>query len=799
MTNRIFLTVFLGVFSCLAFAQKNKVFPGADERTPSRSEYFTWINNTNEGPTEAQTMANLEFFKWLREEYGMRLDIYAFDAGAIDGKKFYGEMGSLRFLKQFPEGFGPVSKFATENGTSLGLWGGPDGFGNTPEEAKARHEMMVSLCRDFNFDLFKMDAVCGQLRPEKYEAFDKMMTECRKYEPNLVLLNHRLDLGQGTKHSTTYLLGGKETYIDVHSFNQNTAPHHRAGAISRGLTPNLTRLTEDHGVCLSSCLDYWEDDLVLQAFNRNLVLAPQIYGSPMFLRDDEYPKLARVFNLHRKYRDILVDGIRLPEERYGPYAVARGDKDTRLLTLRNLTWEPVSCKVKLDESIGLMQGEKIRLRQYFPVERILEDKNYGDEIEVEVLPFRVCLLKISNKDDGEIGVKGCDFEVVRNVEGKPVEVKLLAMPGSTKKIKFVGFQNEINVADLDGKPVRISTNRSLRVHFDGRAPKEKYHRKLGVATQTPVPSDASTLYEATCFAADNNALEFRAIKRSGESQIPEVIKARKTFFDQPLIKRRELVDEFMFDDDLETAFSPTMRWRESRNYKRALRIDLGKIQVLDSLVLTTPDEFSMQPLKLDEGNYVYVSKDLEEWKRITFLAGERMVVDLRNADSVRYVKMSPAPMRVLEVKGYRSGKSLDRADWRGSNLFDASFVAQSAWEANVRLDEASEHAYICVAVNGEYGEDGAVVALKIGDRYVGSPDRAPSYAFNDWETTRKGYGGKNNTFYIPVDRSMIGEDISVRILCKKKEVELNPEVWISAYPIPYVSKTLRIGRESLSL
>lgn len=25
---------------------------GADERTPSRSEYFSWINNTNEGSTE---------------------------------------------------------------------------------------------------------------------------------------------------------------------------------------------------------------------------------------------------------------------------------------------------------------------------------------------------------------------------------------------------------------------------------------------------------------------------------------------------------------------------------------------------------------------------------------------------------------------------------------------------------------------------------------------------------------------------------------------------------------------------
>ena len=40
----------------------NNVYPGADERTPSYSQYFSWINNTNEGSTEEQTMVNLEFF-----------------------------------------------------------------------------------------------------------------------------------------------------------------------------------------------------------------------------------------------------------------------------------------------------------------------------------------------------------------------------------------------------------------------------------------------------------------------------------------------------------------------------------------------------------------------------------------------------------------------------------------------------------------------------------------------------------------------------------------------------------------
>ena len=58
---------------------------GADERTPSRSEYFSWINNTNEGSTEKQTLVNLAFFRYLKERYRMSLDIYAWDAGNLDG------------------------------------------------------------------------------------------------------------------------------------------------------------------------------------------------------------------------------------------------------------------------------------------------------------------------------------------------------------------------------------------------------------------------------------------------------------------------------------------------------------------------------------------------------------------------------------------------------------------------------------------------------------------------------------------------------------------------------------------
>ena len=210
------------------------------EKTPSIPQYFTWINNTNEGATEEQTLINLRFFKWLHDEFGMRLGIYAFDAGAIDSQQFYGRMDSERFRKQFPDGFKEIAELAKSFDCRLGLWGGPDGFGDTPEEEKARTEMLVSLCRDYGLQLFKFDAVCGQLRDDKQQAFMNAMTGCRQYAPDLVVLNHRLNLNEEAKrHVTTYLWEGAETYIDVHMANRGTATHNRAGALERGLPPGL--------------------------------------------------------------------------------------------------------------------------------------------------------------------------------------------------------------------------------------------------------------------------------------------------------------------------------------------------------------------------------------------------------------------------------------------------------------------------------------------------------------------------------------------------------------------------------
>jgi hypothetical protein len=770
-------------------SRDKQVFPGAEESTPSRAQYFTWVNNNGEGATDAQTRANLAFFRWLHDEYGMVLDIYAFDAGAIDGAG-YGSTDSERFHRQFPQGFGPLVEIAQQAGTRLGVWGGPDGFGDTAEEEKKRIQMMVDLCRRHHFALFKFDAMCGGLRPEKQDAFVRQMTECRRYSPDLILLNHRLELGKGMPHATTFLWEGEETYIDVHMVNETPAPHNRACVLARGLVPGLQRLCEDHGVCLSSCLDYWEDDLVLQAFNRCLILAPEIYGNPWLLRDEEFPRLARIYNLHRRYRRIMVKGRVLSEEQYGPLAVARGDADTRLLTLRNLTWKPVRRVIALDKSIGLKPGKgDIEVRQFHPTEQLMGKYAYGASLEIEVLPFRACLLLVTRKPCEEPGVEGCAYEVVRDVPGKPLVIKLLGEPGARKKVRLHTPNRTFRRATLDGvENSALLRGKTLSVSFPGKKLTQPWHRLLGALTATPVPADAEALYEATCFAADNNALEVRELQRSGPTAIAQVSAAREAFFQQTTFRQRFVSDAGLFDDDADTGLGVSRHYKHSPR-GGAFRLDLGRLTRIDHLRLECGGPYFVQPLKWQGCTGGAVSADLRHWQQVRFY----VTGDLEGAlpgTPVRFVRLDTTPDLVREVRGCYQGKSLSRTGWRASNLFPGYGAAPAvqAWSLKFRLNEAAPGAYLALAVHGEFGTELVTAALRNSKAYIGAPRRSPSFPSNAWEYPVLRTGG-NYTYYFPVTPELLGRDLeAVVLLLKGGKPQVRPELWITSYPQPYAAR-----------
>ena len=820
--RKLFTALLLAVFlPGAAWPKEDAAYPlaGADERTPSHSHYFSWIDNTNEGSTERQTLANLDFFKWLHDEYGMCLDNYAFDAGAIDTPGTYRSIYADRFKQQFPHGFEPIVAKAKSFGCRLGVWMGPDGFGNTPEEEQARTDMLVKLCRDYNFHVFKVDAVCGQLRTNKQAAFVHMLQECRKYAPDLVVLDHRLDLGIGLPYVTTELWGD-EAYIDVWRNNTVSATHNRAGAIGLGVpldekTGKLTRLVEDHGVCLSSCLDYWADDLVMQALSRNLILAPELYGSPWFLRDDEFPKLARIFNLTRRYRDILVNGMIITNQGFGTNSISRGDAQTRIVTLCNLGWNPTNYPVRLDDSIGLGGTGPYEVRQLHPTEEIRGQFPKGQIVNVTVPPFRSCALIISSQPSQELGVNGCAYEVVRDVPGKPAELKILGMPGTTANISLPAQPRHFSKAMLDGQPAdELLTGKTVKVSFPGEPLKQPWHRHLASLKTIAVPADAETLYEATCFAANNNAMEIRSLARSGPTAIPQVQASRDEFLGQKLLVERGVWDRYLFDNDPGTFF----RLTQKPLWGGALRFDFGGETKMDQLVLRNVDS-RFQP------KVAFVSTDLKTWTAVTIriepeavgtasvladshsgvkkwqtVAVNRLTVNLpENLRIIRYVKFPGSAFCVGEAVGYLNGAPLDRTGWRASNVFAdyAAAPAKLAWSGAFRLDEAAKGSYLVVACNGKHGRDGAYAALRVDGRYVGAPRRAVDYPANPWETGNV-HPLSGLSYFFPVTANMIGKKIEAVVMQfeseeKKKKVPLGQftsEVWITANPIPYESKKL---------
>ena len=781
-----------------------QVFPGANQRTPSRSHFFDWINSQYEGSTELHTLTNLEFFQWMHDEFGMVLDVYSLDVGNIDDGPYtagvgrlipahYGTMESEQFKRQFPRGFRPLVDKAAAFGCRLGIWLGPDGFGDTPAASRRRADMLVSLCRDYNFLLFKLDSVAGTLRPEKQQTLVEALKTCRSHCPDLIVLNERLDLGKAAPYATTSLWEGVETYIDVFMSNTTTAPHHRAGALERCPPPGLTRLLEDHGVCLSSCLDYWDDDLVLQAFNRGLVMAPQIYGNPWFLKDDEFPKLARIFNLHRRYRDMLVSASLLPEQRYGPHAVARGDATTRFITLRNLTWEPVSYSVQLDASIGLERSETVELRRLHPSERIIGRFAWGREVEVKVPPFRSCLLLAAGGEVAQVAVEGCDYEVVRDLPGEPVRIKLLGMPAGQAVVRLAPAARRFARAELDGQPRQdLLDGAGATVSFGGRALHRPWHRQVGELAPSPVPDDAEALYEATCFAADSNALEIRSLQRSGPTRIPAVRAARGAFLRQKMFVNRGIWDRNLFDGDLGTHFA-------ARLADRTFRVDFGRLVRMDRLVIRTRDReaanLAPQLHAFSEDATAAVSSDLRTW---TALApswggvGTIAVIPVPAEQPIRYLRITGAPRRIAEIDASLAGRVLDRSAWRASNLLHpyAGREATAAWKLSFVPDEVAKNAVLAVAINGRHGSEGAYAALRVDGRPVGAPDRSVSYPSNTWEYKNVD-SEENYTYYFPLPETAAGKMVDVVVLIMKGgEKAVAPVAWMTACPPPLESREL---------
>ena len=759
--------------------KKTKATSGADERTPSIPQYFSWINNTDEGGTEEQTLINLDYFKWLHDEYGMQLKIYALDEGNIDGPwGTHRHFDHPKTKRQYPTGFGNVTKKAEEFGCDLGMWAGADGFGDTPEEAEKRKEIFITLCRDHHFHLFKFDTVCDWLRADKRATFKEMVDECRTYVPDLITLNHRHDLGEASICSTTYLLGGLETYVDIWSYNTTSGPHHRIGELSRGLVPGMIRLTEDHGVCISSACSFFEDGLILQAFARCLILAPEIYGNPWLLRDDEQARLAKIYNLHAKYRDILVDGFALPEDHYTKNSASRGDSTTRLLTFANPTWEARKVVLNINGEIGLWgkEGDEFIIKGLHPYEKYIATAKWNDKVEIEIEPARAGLFLVQEKSKFEATdfvLTNCEYETLWGAG--TVEEKALIYSANGK------------IGSIGNKTVSfdLTANNSLARPVC-----------IGTLTDVALPENLEQLYEATCFTSTNDCFEAQELRRSGETAVPQVKAARDAFFGQDNYRVRGCECSFMFDGKDDTFFDANSTQYKSRINGGCLRVDFGKVYNVSKVdieflcmdsprVTIDPDVIPTPPANIEPMGSV--SCNLAEWKpmyrrtintlaevkipicedvwhEIVEYPGSKIRVSYYIGQEMRYFRL-PRPMdRIVSFVAYdMDGNKIDLVSPTATNLFAPYDKTgfKFARSLTVKLpEEYKDGAYISVATDGVHGNEALYCSMEFDGKVIGSYDRANAHHINNWEhipfATDSGY-----TYYFRLTPEMKGKEVTL--------------------------------------
>ena len=121
--------------------------------------------------------------------------------------------------------------------------------------------------------------------------------------------------------------------------------------------------------------------------------------------------------------------------------------------------------------------------------------------------------------------------------------------------------------------------------------------------------------------------------------------------------------------------------------------------------------------------------------------------------------------------------------------------ANAAWSVSFTLDEIVAGSYLAIPLPGRHDAEGAYAAVRVGGRLVGAPSRAVSYASNVWEAPVQPVKG-NYTYFVPLTGDMIGQPIEVLVLVMQDGInEIQPEAWVTAYPLPFVSKELVLKRK----
>jgi hypothetical protein len=777
--------------------------------------YFDWLCHDNSGPLESEILDNFAALQKLRALYGLQFDIYNSDAGLVESQGTYFPQFKGHFDQRFPHGLRTIADASAALGMKLGLWIGPDGFGETPAEMAARQDQLLSWVRDFNVGLFKMDTVVSALAhkdkyilEKKYQSLADALSEARRIDPSFVAINHRINNSPYMLTITDCLLWkGEETYIDVHITNETAALYNRSASIGRELTSEFFktpfRQFEDHGICFNSCIENWEDDLVAQAFGRASVLSPELYGTFFFLGDEQYPKLARLIQLHKQSEPLLKRAFPLSDG-----DIAHGDGRSSLVVLRNPTWTFQTKSVPLDGRIGLaaVPGTPLTVRQRHPREFLISKQGLkaGESLGIELEPFGLQMIQVDTTLPDEPYLGGIPYEVVPGPGADSFDLRLLGDPGRDYEVAFHNFGGRAVLSE--GRAVDTAAGRTWPVRFSGPLLAEKpFVRFKDLVDAPPGRIDGAYLAELAKFTVDDEALEMRELEalKNIPSVLPE-IEACRDYMRRKVITAEGSAGN-AFDDDPSTRWSDGYPTRSPftgspapyRSETSLWRIDLGAPTDLRKLELhivrKTEDGFLQA---------VEVSPDLKTWIRVDGLSLEKAagiplftelrqrgkqlkIFDVEAGDGKpvsievllppkrsRYIRIRGRNFSVAEIDGYDGlGRRLDRGRWRATNFFGETHQPARILKSAGLLQEYRPGQEFAVAVHSGAAKfdpvDGVYVTASVDGKIIVPRHRVPSYPYHNYEWNcswlkSEGLGGM--TFRLPVQKEWAGKTVEFTVV-----------------------------------
>jgi hypothetical protein len=767
--------------------------------------YFDWLCHDNSGPRESEVLANFAALRRLRELYGLQFDIYNSDAGLVESQGTYYPQFKANFLSRFPAGLKPLA----EGSKALGMR-----FGDKPEEMAARREQLLSWVRDFNVGLFKMDTVVSELAhpdkyilEKKYQSLADALAEARRIDPEFIAINHRINDSPYMLTITDCLLWrGEETYIDVHISNEAASLYNRDCSIGRELASEFYgtpfRQFEDHGICFNSCLEKWEDDLVAQAFGRASVLSPEMYGTFFFLGDEDYPRLARLIQLHKQLEPLLKNSYPLPGG-----DIAHADGSSSLVLVRNMTWEPAVKTIPLDASIGLAAapGSPLTVRQRHPCEMLMkragEGAVVGGTLPVELDPFSLRLIQIDAAPPAEPLIAGVPYEIVPGPDARSFDIKLLGTPGQKAEVALLNFGDRA-VRTSAGLPVPTG-EAPWRIAFPGTAAAGPSFARLADFRDDPAAAaDGARLAELAKFGIDDDALEIREMVRLKRepSSLAEIEACRAYMWDKVVAAEGTFLNAF--DGDTRTRWSDGFPRRSPftgspaayRSETSLWRLDLGRptdLATLELRVVRRTDKAFLDAVE--------TSSDLRTWTRtdgLSLAAAEsipaagslrqrRKTIAIFDVDAgdkkpvviavplegrpCRYVRIRGRNFGVAEILGYDgAGRSLDRGGWRATNFLGETPAPRRVLSAvHVPAEEAPGREYAVAVTSGPAKfdpVDGVYVVALVDGRPVVPRHRAPSYPYHNYEWNSGAPELAGMTFRLPIDPAWKGKTVEFRIM-----------------------------------